>query len=107
AAAGSAAVAGSAASSVTASGLPKYDPLVKEHQVRLQRRTRQHDAALQYSEALPALQSELEQGEGDALRQRLWDERYHWWIEHRERTGAFPDGLSQFYVDRYPAGPEA
>ena len=104
-----AAVASTAAlsSSALPSALPKYDPQVKQHQIRQQRRTRQQDAALQYSEALPKLQVELEQSEGEALRERMWEERYAWWVQEKEKTGKYPDSLAGFYLERYPNSDEA
>ena len=85
----------------------KYDPLAKQAAIRLQRKTRQLDAALVYAEALSNLEQEVEQSEGEAMKERMWDERYGWWIAHKETTGKYPMDLTQFYMERYPNGDEA
>ena len=87
--------------------LSKYDPLAKQAAIRLQRKTRQMDAALVYGEALASLEAEVEQSEGEAMKERMWDERYNWWIAHKEQTGRYPADLAQFYIDRYPDSAEA
>jgi len=29
----------------------------------------------------------------------MWDERYQWWIEQREKTGKYPDSFKGFYEE--------
>ena len=85
----------------------KYDPLAKQAAIRLQRKTRQLDAALVYAEALSNLELEVEQSEGEEMKERMWDERYSWWIQQKETTGKYPTDLARFYIDRYPHSEEA
>ena len=87
--------------------LPKYEPLVKEQQIRQQRKTRQMDAALHFSDSLRVLEADIEAKEGEEMKQRMWDERYQWWIEEKEKTGKYPLDLSQFYIQRYPQSDQA
>ena len=91
----------------SASILPRYDPLVKEQQIRIQRKTRQMDAALHYQDRLRGLEVEIEAHEGEDMKQKMWDERYSWWVEEKEKTGKYPLDLSLFYVTRYPDSDEA
>lgn len=93
--------------STSSSALPKYDPLVKEYQIRQQRKTRQLDAALAFSDALRTLETELEAVEGDEMKERLWNERYDWWVAEKEKTGQYPLDLTRFYTERYPNSEEA
>ena len=99
--------AGPTAAQSTAAVLPRYDPLAKEQQIRLQRKTRQADAALAYHDALRALEGELEAQEGEQMKAAMWDERYNWWVEEKEKTGKYPLDLGQFYLTRYPDSDEA
>ena len=29
----------------------------------------------------------------------MWDERYQWWIEQKEKTGKYPDSFDGFYAE--------
>ena len=99
--------AAAAAASATSSALPKYEPLVKEQQIRMQRKTRQLDAQLSFSDGLRTLEADIEAEEGEDMKERLWNERYDWWIAEKERTGKYPLDLTDFYAQRYPDSEEA
>jgi hypothetical protein len=29
------------------------------------------------------------------MREELWEERYRWWIEQKEKTGEYPDDFTK------------
>lgn len=78
----------------------KYDPLAKEASIRSQRKTRQIEHELRYIEALVELQKSVTELEGPEMKDSMWEERYQWWIEHKERTGRYPENFNQFYRER-------
>lgn len=78
----------------------KYDPLAKESQIRLQRKTRQIEHELKYIEALVELQKNVTEVEGPEMKDAMWEDRYQWWIDQKEKTGKYPENFNQFYRDR-------
>lgn len=90
-AAGAGGGGGAGASSSGAGGakpaVSKYDPHVKSAQIRQQRKTRQIDHELKYIESLVELQKSVTEVEGPEMKDEMWEERYQWWIDQKERTG--------------------
>lgn len=81
-------------------GKPKFDPQVKEEQIRRHRKTRQADNELKYVEALVDLQQMVHDSEGPEMKDAMWDDRYNWWIEKKEMTGSYPDNFEKFYKEQ-------
>lgn len=101
AAAGASSLAGSsAAAAAPKAASSKYDPLAKEAQIRLQRKTRQIDHELKYIESLVELQKSVTEIEGPEMKDEMWEDRYQWWIAAKEKTGKYPENFNQFYRER-------
>jgi hypothetical protein len=79
---------------------PRYDPITKAGEIREQRKLRQSDNELKYIEGLMSLEQEILDKEGSELRDKLWQERYDWWINYKQRTGKFPKDLALFYKEK-------
>jgi hypothetical protein len=82
-----------------ASGKLKYDPKKKEGQIRANRKTRQADMELKYVEALVDIKRDVVETEAPEMRERMWNERYEWWLQHREKTGKFADSFDKYYKE--------
>ena len=78
----------------------RYNALLKEQQIRAQRKTRQIAHELQYIESLVELQKSVTESEGPEIKDALWEERYMWWIAQKEATGKYPENFHQFYRER-------
>jgi len=99
-AAGDMSVSGTATGTTPAPRPAKYDPHAKANQVRAQRKTRQLEHELRYIESLVELQRVVTEVEGPEMKDAMWEERYQWWIDYKERTGKYPDSFIQFYRER-------
>jgi hypothetical protein len=78
----------------------QYDPLDKEKKIRRQRKAQQADNELKYIEALHDLEKSVADGEGPEMKDAMWDERCHWWIEQKRKTGKYPDSFDLFYKEK-------
>lgn len=80
----------------------KYDPVTKEQQIRKQRKTRQQDNELKYIESMGELQKVVMDAEGPEMKDKMWEERYNWWITQKEKTGKYPDDFETYYKSLDP-----
>lgn len=77
--------------------LNRYDPIAKDAEVRLIRKARQTDHELKYTEALVELEQQVTNAVGPELKDKMWNERYEWWLNEVKVTGKAPKNLDGYY----------
>ncbi len=74
-----------------------YDPVAKAAQVQRNRKARQAENELKFTEALVELEQQVTNTAGPEIKDSLWDDRYKWWQKEAQTTGKIPKNLDGYY----------
>jgi hypothetical protein len=77
-----------------------FDPVAKEQKLRQDRIARQEEHEIKYMESLADLRNSVLASEGHEMKDKMWDERFAWWIKQKEMTGTYPKDFVKFHEDR-------
>ncbi|XXQ33725.1 AAA+ ATPase domain-containing protein [Plasmodiophora brassicae] len=70
--------------------------------VRSLRRQLRKDNENDYVDQLESVKKHVENVNGPEFREKMWIERYEWWIQQKERTGIEHENFDEFYQMKNP-----